>query len=69
MIMINELMKMIKIAFIMKVMIIKSKYTSNKSKDTTTNICGNKTIIKHTISILITIMIIIVIIFINNSSL
>ena len=42
MIMINELMIMIKIRFIMKVMIIKSKYTSNKSRNTTTNICGNK---------------------------
>ena len=51
MIMINELMKMIKITFIMKVMIIKSKYKSNKSKNTTAKICGNKTIIKHTINI------------------
>ena len=42
MITINELLIMIKITFIMKVMIIKSKYKSNKSKNTTTNICGNK---------------------------
>ena len=42
MITINELMIMIKILFIMKVMIIKNKYTSIKSKNTTTNICGNE---------------------------
>ena len=35
-------MIMIKITFIMKVMITKSKYTTNKGKNTTTNICGNK---------------------------
>ena len=40
--MINELMIMIKITFIMKVMITKNKYTTNKGKNTTTNICDNK---------------------------
>ena len=40
--MIYELMRMIRIIFIMKVMIIKNEYINNKNNSTTTNKFGTK---------------------------